>query len=288
MTRPRGFLYGWEPNDRTAGLIGTVNDILDDNRDILPLTLRQIFYMLVSNHAYDKTEKAYKRLCENMNRARRAKLVSMSSIRDDGLTQLGSRGWASEAELVDGFKSAAEHFTLDRQAGQDLKLFIWCEAAGMAPQLASAVDEYQVPVYSSGGFDSVTTKHSIARRFSRAGNALVFHLGDHDPSGVHMFSSLDEDLQAFLEHYGGDVEMVRLAVTPEQVDRMDLPTAPPKRTDNRSFEGETTQCEAIPPRTLREIVREAVRDRLDMDAYNATLEEEIEIRERLAERLADL
>ena len=288
MTRARGFLYGWEPNDRTAELIGTVNDILSDNIDILPLTLRQIFYMLVSNHGFDKTEKAYKRLCENMNKARRASLVPMSSIRDDGLTRLGNAGWESEEALVDGFKSSAAYFTFDRQAAQAVKLFIWCEAAGMAPQLAAAVDEYHIPVLSSGGFDSVTTKHNVARQLSRAGKAAVLHLGDHDPSGVHMFSSLDEDLQAFLGHYGGEVELYRLAVTPDQVAEMDLPTAPRKPTDNRSFEGETTQCEAIPPRTLREIVRAEVIDRLDMEAHNAVLAEEQEIRARLIERLADL
>ena len=128
-------------------------------------------------------------------------------------------------------------------------------------------------------------KHSMARRIAALADVEILHIGDHDPSGVHLYYNLGEDLQAFVDHYGGQMSLTRLAVTPAQVSEMDLPTAPPKRTDNRSFEGETTQAEAIPPRVLREIVTDAVEARIDMDAYNATLAEEEVIRERLVERL---
>jgi hypothetical protein len=39
------------------------------------------------------------------------------------------------------------------------------------------------------------------------------HLGDHDPSGVHCFSALDEDVVALVQHWGGDIEFSPLAVT---------------------------------------------------------------------------
>lgn len=296
--RPRGFLYGWEPKPHLAQLIGQVRDILTANRAILPLTLRQIFYILVSNYGFDKSETAYQRLGETLNKARRARLIDMDDIRDDGFRELIPWFYVrhriqvapqySEDHFVAAFKEAAEVFELDRQQHQPRKLFIWCEAAGMAPQLRNAAADWHVPVLSSGGFDSVTSKHRMALRLAHAGQAEILHLGDHDPSGVHMFSSLDEDLQAFLDHYGGQVTMTRLAVTPIQVDDMDLPTAPPKRTDNRSFAGQTTQCEAIPPRELRRIVQRAIQDRIDLDIYNADLTREEEIRESLVNRLADL
>ena len=103
-----------------------------------------------------------------------------------------------------------------------------------------------------------------------------------------MCSSLDEDLQAFIGYYGGNLEVTRLAVTPDQVRSMGLPTAPPKRTDNRSFFGMTTQAEAIPPRTLRDIVTGAIEERLDMDTYREVLGQEEDIRESLTERLKAL
>jgi len=50
-----------------------------------------------------------------------------------------------------------------------------------------------------------------------------------------------------------------------------LPTAPAKETDRRSFEGETTQVEAIPPDVLEAIIRSAITSRIDRTAYDAVL-----------------
>ncbi len=114
----------------------------------------------------------------------------------------------------------------------------------------------------------------------------VLHIGDHDPSGVHMFGSLDEDVQAFADHYGGEVRFTRLAVTSQQVRQYDLPTAPPKATDNRSFDGLTTQAEAFDPHTLAAIVREAIESRMDLDIYEGVLDDEKAQREELRTQLA--
>jgi len=280
-TRPRGF-KDWNPQPATAQLIVQVEEILNANSDILPLTLRQIFYMLVSGYNYDKTEKAYNRLTEAMNRARRAQLVAMDAIRDDGFREHQTTEWDNYDDIVGYFKTLADQFELKRQEVQPTYLMIWCEAQGMMPQLASAVRDWHVPVLSSGGFDSTTTKHDVAVGISNHDAVEILHIGDHDPSGVHIHSSLDEDLQAFVGYYGGDLKVTRLAVTPDQVDEMDLPTAPPKSTDKRSFDGyETTQAEAIPPRTLRAIVQEAVESRTDMNAFNAAKALEAPIRQRL-------
>ena len=284
--RPRGFIYDWNPRADTVELVENVKSILTENSDILPLTLRQIFYMLVSNFEYDKTEKAYKRLCETMNRARRAKWIAMYQIRDDGLRRNTPHGWDDEEHMIDSYKSAARSFRLERQEGQPLHVMVWCEASGMLPQLANYCRDYGVSVLSSGGFDSVTTKHNLASEIADHEAVEILHIGDHDPSGVHMVKSLDEDLDAFVAHYGGDVTVTRLAVTKPQIRDMRLPTAPPKATDRRSFSGMTTQAEAIPPRRLKEIVQAAIEERIDHEIYRGVLEREEQIRASLSARLA--
>ena len=286
--RPRGFIENWNPRDATRTLVENVSTILDDNADILPLTLRQIFYMLVTGYDYDKTEQAYKRLCETMNKARRAQWISMQKIRDDGLRRETPQGWDSEQQILEVFRSYGSRFRLNRQEGQPTHLMVWCEAAGMLPQLATYCKDFGVPVLSSGGFDSVTTKHNFAYEAADYSEVEILHIGDHDPSGVHMCSSLDEDLSAFVEVYGGQINVTRLAVVPFQIAMMDLPTAPPKRTDNRSFEGRTTQAEAIPPRRLKEIVTDAINERMDHEIYEDVLRREEEIRKSLTEKLARL
>ncbi len=157
---------------------------------------------------------------------------------------------------------------IDRQQGQPRRLVVWCEAAGMAPQLQAICAPYSVPVFSSGGFDSVTAKHNIAHEFASLGSVVVLHIGDHDPSGVHVFGALDEDVSAFLLELGGVAEFVRLAVLPEHIKAFHLPTAPPKATDRRNFHGATVQAEALPPDQLAATVQQAIEARFDQQAYH--------------------
>jgi hypothetical protein len=72
------------PHAGTVVLLDQVRSVLDEYLEHLPLTVRQVFYRLVGVYEYDKTEKAYARLAECLNRARRAGVISWDVIRDDG------------------------------------------------------------------------------------------------------------------------------------------------------------------------------------------------------------
>ena len=228
--RPRGFITDWRPRAATHQLLDEAQAVLDEYRDQLPLTLRQIFYRLVGAHGYEKTEQAYKRLGELLNKARRARLIDMDAIRDDGFTSQLTTFFANAEAFINNAIAWAEELRLDRQKGQARRLVVWCEASGMVPQLARIADPYGIEVCSSGGFDSLTDKHRIGRLWAGRRAITVLHLGDHDPSGVHVFSSLAEDIEEFAADYGGDVEFVRVAVTPGPARQYNLPSAPPSQS----------------------------------------------------------
>jgi hypothetical protein len=284
-TRPRGFVK-WAPRQATLELMGGVNDVLREYQDHLPLTLRQIFYRLVGAHGYEKTEQSYARLGEHLVRARRARLVPMDAIRDDGGTVITPSMWASAEEFLDAVRIQAGALRLDRTAGQKTRLAVICEAAGMAPQLARVARPYGVPVMSSSGFDSLTEKHNFAAELASHDRPTeVLHIGDHDPSGVSMFAAFLEDVEAFCRDLGGEATFTRLAVTPRQIDRHNLPTAPPKPTDRRAFSGETCQAEALAPDVLAGILRDAIEARIDHHALDRVLHREREVQHELSERL---
>jgi hypothetical protein len=285
MSRPRGFIERWTPRAETLALLDRVRAVLAEYAEQLPLTLRQIFYRLVGAYAYEKTEAAYERLGETLNKARRTRFIDMDAIRDDGFTSVVPVCFESADEFLATVADWASNLRFDRQAGQRRRLALWCEASGMVPQLERVAAPFGVGVYSSGGFDSLTDKHRIGREWS-AEPITVLHLGDHDPSGIHCFSALDEDVAAFTEHYGGDIEFVRLAVTPEQARRFRFPPAPPKATDRRRFDGnETWQLEALDPRDLARIVRTAVEERIERAIYDAVLADEKKARLAVLSRL---
>jgi hypothetical protein len=273
--------------------------VLAEYDDQLPLTLRQVFYRLVASRGYEKTEQAYGRLGETLNRARRAGLIPFEHVRDDGVQALLPQTFGSPEEFLEWARENADVFNLDRQHGQPYYLEVWVEAAGMARMVADVALQYGVPVYSAGGFDSTTGKHDAAVRFLERDNeaegglpTVVLHLGDYDASGVSPFVAAAEDVSAFVVDLDAsfEPEFVRVAVTEEQIGEYGLPSAPPKKNDKRGVftDTKTVQCEAFEPDQLQEIVRAAIVERLDMDTFEETIAEEREQRSALGELLDEM
>jgi hypothetical protein len=163
----------------------------------------------------------------------------------------------------------------------------------MLPQVQRIADDFGVPCLASGGFDSTTGKYQLAEYLGRASPVELLHIGDHDPSGVWLFRNLAEDVAALAKDIAEqpddlDIRFSRLAVTPEQIVSLDLPTAPPKPGDRRSFTGETTQAEAIPPDTLADIIRNGIESRIDPVALAYTMKRERRVRSMSLAEIAKL
>ena len=151
----------------------------------------------------------------------------------------------------------------------------------MVPQLDGIAADYSIPVYSAGGFASLTAVRQIVNRAVRRDDpTLILHVGDYDPSGESIFTAMAEDAKAFVTVdrtlATSSIDAVRVALTDEQVAEYQLPTAPAKATDSRSngWHGGTCQLEALPPDVLAKLVRDAIRDRLDVDILNNVLHAE--------------
>ena len=62
-----------------------------------------------------------------------------------------------------------------------------------------------------------------------------------------------------------EIHFRRLAVNPEQINTLSLPSRPAKASDSRakSFSGATVEAEAIPVAIMQQIVREAIEEFID-------------------------
>jgi hypothetical protein len=255
--------------------------VLARYREYLPLTIRQVFYALVGAEQLEKTERAYERLCYALNQGRRSLRIPFDALRDDGVSVMKSRAYRGLQDFDDETARRAQGYRRDRQDGQPQRIELWCEAAGMVPQLASVAEDYSVPVYSAGGFASLSAVRMISERaVARGKPTLVLHVGDYDPSGESIFAAMTEDAAAFVDADStlatSRLEAVRVALTAAQVADYGLPTAPAKASDSRSkgWTGGTCQLEALPPDLLADLVREAILGRFRINQYAAVLEDE--------------
>jgi hypothetical protein len=267
-TRVRGFA-DWNPRPETLHLIGRVQGILTRYRAQLPLTIRQIFYVLVgSDEGYPKTEQAYARLAEALNRARRARLIRFDAIRDDGTQSSGFEGWDSPAQWTRAIRNSAENYRHNLTEGQEFHVELWVEAGGMVPQAAAVATDYGIITYSAGGFNGLTDKYETASRLAGEDRpSIVLHCGDYDPSGLSIIDALAQDVTALAAGLGSlDVEFRRIVVTPEQIETYGLPSAPQKGTDRRGeWMDSTVQAEALPPDVLAAEIRQAIEEVTDLD-----------------------
>jgi hypothetical protein len=277
--RHRGYIPNYRPQAKTQQLLEQAQAVLDEYRKFWPLTCRQIFYRMVGAHGYDKTEAAYGRLCHHLANARRGKLIPFDAIRDDGVTTYSLGHFDDRDAFLRHVRRLGEGYTRNRLAAQEIHMEVWCEAAGMLPQLHRVAERFSVPVYSSGGFDSLTAKKRLADRIcDMEKEAIILHLGDYDPSGVSIFDSVAADVTAFVmadrPHGLVSVEFERVALTSEQVQGHGLPEAPAKASDSRSktWTGGTCQLEALPPDAIASILKAAIERRIDWGQFNADLE----------------
>jgi hypothetical protein len=289
--RVKGFAP-WKPQKRTEPLVMDIEAVLEEYREYLPMTVRQVFYRLVGK-GYPKTENFYENVQEKCNRARRCGRISFRAIRDDGVSRLGGETltYASPEEYYADYDELYNAYERSWHADQPAYIQVLCEAAGMVPMLERAIERYRVPVASSSGFDSLTVKHDLFRDALRRYEeyeqpTILLHLGDHDPSGVSVYESMAEDLEAFCddsEEAGeGLIEVRRVALTPGQITALGIATTPdeikPSDSRSRSFIERglepAAQLEAIPPDTLSAVVRQAVESTLDLDVLRASQEQE--------------
>jgi hypothetical protein len=290
--RARGYIADYRPHAKTRLLLEQVEAVLEDYQDHWPLTCRQIFYRMVAAYGFDKTDSAYGNLCHHIANARRARLIPFYAIRDDGVSTYRRDHFENHDAFLAYVREMSQNYTRDKLAGQDLHIEVWCEAAGMLPQLDDVAKPYSVRVYSSGGFDSLTAKKDLADRICEIGKpAVILHLGDYDPSGVSIFDSVAEDVSAFVAADRPwatvDVTFERIALTAEQVRHYNLPTAPAKATDTRSksWSGGTCQLEALPPNVIAGILRSAIERHIDHDQFVSDFKAEDEDRRVIRQRL---
>jgi hypothetical protein len=177
---------------------------------------------------------------------------------------------------------AAEGFV----ARQAFHFVIFGEKASLEDVLKPIARAKQADLYLSAGEISDTLLHRIAADAVKDGRPLVvFTISDCDPAGYQMPVSISRKLQAFKDLLFPQLEfeVVPVALTPEQVRELDLPSTPLKAGEKRAdkwteaFGTAQTEIDALMvlrPDVLRKLVEEAF-----TPYFDDTLEDRVEAAE---------
>ena len=241
-----------------------------------PMTVRQTFYRLVSAGVIDKTEAEYNgTVCRLLTVMRRAKQIPWGWITDYTRAMRKPRTFTGLEHAV---QHTAAHYRRALWHDLDDRVEIWLEKDALAGVLIEETWEYDVPLMVTRGYPSLTFLHAAGQEIEAVGKrTYIYYFGDHDPSGVDIPIKVEAGLRGFAPT--AEIHFERVAVLPWQIDELNLPTRPTKRTDTRakSFEGESVEVDAIPPRDLRDMCRDCIEDHLsdaDLTAHKAAEESE--------------
>lgn len=234
------------------------------------VTLRQLFYRLVADGTLANTDTSYKTLSARTAEARRR--GEFPDLLDRGrrihrdATFTGPRDARSWLRAI---------YRRDRTEGQPYSLYLGVEKAGMVEQLAAWYGERGLPILALGGYGSQSYVDEVAADVAQDGRpAVLLYAGDFDPSG----EDIDRD---FTARTGCWDQVVRIALTADQVESYRLPEHPGKAADSRAgafiaAHGRLVQVEldALDPDDLRGLYDQALAGYWDESAYQRSLAEE--------------
>lgn len=232
-----------------------------------PVTLRGVFYRVMSAGAVEKTEAGYKKVGRQVLKLRRSGRIPYSWITDGTRYVVRPNTWDDLDEALN-YTAAAYRRAL--WADQPVDVQVFTEKDAIRGVIEPVTREWDVPLGILRGFVSESFAWEVAESLSRWKTTVMYQLGDHDPSGVAAWADFEKKVRGFRPD--SEVVFERIAVTPDQIESFNLPTRPTKKSDSRaaSFKGESVEVDAIPPNTLRAIVRNAIEQHVDDVALGLT------------------
>ncbi len=234
-----------------------------------PQSIRHVFYRMTDPRLpepVEKTEAGYEQVQARLVKLRREGVIPYGWIAD-----MSRRGY-----FMDTFNGAGDFvrrmrglYRSDLWAQSDHYVEVWVESRSIASVIQRDCEELAVNLYPCGGFASISFVHEAAEEINSRDDGrpvTVFYVGDYDPAGVLIDVALENELR---RHLRPDMsfELLRLGITPGQIEEYDLPTKPRKTSDRRALHIErTVEAEAMPAHILRGLLREHIERLLPPDA----------------------
>ena len=269
-------------------LIDASKEIIKDYTD--PLTVRQLFYRLVSKLIIENTQKEYKYLISVLSDARvKTQEIPFSAFMDRTRSFSGSgnraywdvegffnskKGTYEDAE--DDFKTSDEDFWLPRWHLQPIYVEVWCEKDALANIFEKACDRKSVVFGASKGQASLSWLYDAYNRLlarlseEHVERVVILVYSDFDPTGLDIFRNFKQHM---LTTFGlSNVEFIRKAITKSQITQYNIPSMPTKKSNSLSDKwiaehGDVScvELDAIDPPDLTQIILDDIDEFIDDD-----------------------
>lgn len=265
-----------------------INEIIEEYlADDYILTLRQLYYQLVSRDVIPNSQKEYTKLSTLLKNGRMAGVVDWGAIEDRG-RQPKLPYYVTG--IQDALQDTVDQYRLNRMQGQEKYVEVWVEKDALSNVFLRVTEKYHVRLMVNKGYSSCSAMYAASKRFKHSGkSSVLLYFGDHDPSGKDMV----RDIRDRLTEFECNVEVHNPALTIEQVRKFRPPENPAKITDPRAgwyiqqFGKKSWELDALPPKELIKIIEASILLHIDKKMYNSVVGKEKEQRNALEKFMND-
>src|SRR5262245_25112597 len=211
---------------RTSAVLAEIDNAISEIAEAEePVTVRGLFYRVMSRGLVPKTERGYAVVQREALKMRRSGDLPYGWITDGSRLRLKPRSFTSAQAALE---NTARMYRRDLWIDQDMHVEVWCEKDAIRGVVYPATAQYDVPLMISRGYSSETFLWETAQDINDEGKpAVIYQLGDHDRDGVQAWNAIARRLREFVDE-DIDLTFERIAVTPAQIAEFDLPTRPDK------------------------------------------------------------
>ena len=191
--------------------LGTINGIIEEySQQGYTLTLRQLYYQLVSRDLIPNKQAEYAKISKLLKEGRMAGEVDWNAIEDRLRVPYIPYSNTSPNQAIE---DAISQYRLNRQEGQQTYVEVWVEKDALSGVLRRITQKYHVRLLVNRGYGSVTAMHDAYKRIAveiNAGNrAKILYLGDHDPSGMDMIRDIQDRVLEMLYSLDGEEILIQ-------------------------------------------------------------------------------
>ncbi len=274
---------------RTRAEVEVIRDAAHEElAEGLPMTLRQVHYRIVArgDTTYTNTRTDYNQLSKWLVRDRLDGTIPWEWIEDRMRVPRSVSMWQ---DLPDFVGAVRRSYRRDVWQEQPEYLEAWLEKDALSGIFGEALRPYGVTLNVGRGFDGWSSVKNAADRYGDGEGVTVLYFGDFDPSGEDMVRSLRERLaDPDLPNGGSEPEIIKCALTFEDIERYQLPPDFTKSSDSRRdafverYGDVAVELDALPSEVLRARLVREVEARMDLEALARTREAERQDKEQLA------
>lgn len=282
------YVKGVRWRNKTLELLNKITSIVEDYENQgYRMTLRQLYYQLVSADILPNTQREYQHLSRLLNEARHAGLIDWNFIEDRVRTPRRMSHWNNIPDLVN---SAVSSYRRDRWIDQKKFVEVWVEKDALSGVLSPITEKYHVTLMVNRGYSSATAMHDAAIRLRLEENSgkkvTILYIGDHDPSGEDMV----RDIRGRLKIFKCNAIIKKIALTMTQIKKYEPPPNPAKMSDPRAkgyvnIHGKSSwEVDALRPDVLNKLLTSEIKKLLDQKKFDKIIElenEEIENLQRI-------